>query len=123
MRLVVVVLAIAFLNGCAAKQGEWRELFNGRDLSGWCSVVGHRQMGMVFAVEVTGPAEQTGHEHASAGAAHDHDANQVLPLVIEHVSSPRRSTGDVVGGRSRREVSLGGGPARAGVRFWPDATR
>ncbi|WP_225860341.1 multicopper oxidase domain-containing protein [Streptomyces triticiradicis] len=26
----------------------------GRDLSGWCSVVGHRQMGMVFAVRVTG---------------------------------------------------------------------
>lgn len=26
----------------------------GRDLEGWCSVVGHRQMGMVFAVNVTG---------------------------------------------------------------------
>lgn len=26
----------------------------GRDLSGWCSIAGHRQMGMVFAVEVTG---------------------------------------------------------------------
>jgi nitrite reductase (NO-forming) len=26
----------------------------GRNLDGWCSVVGHRQMGMVFAVHVTG---------------------------------------------------------------------
>jgi len=26
----------------------------GRDLDGWCSVVGHRQMGMVFAVAVSG---------------------------------------------------------------------
>ncbi len=28
----------------------------GRDLAGWCSIAGHRQMGMVFAVEVTGGA-------------------------------------------------------------------
>ncbi|KQV77888.1 copper oxidase [Nocardioides sp. Root122] len=52
----------------------------GRDLDGWCSVVGHRQMGMVFAVDVTGgnsassaqpaqPAEPEGHEH------HGHDAS------------------------------------------------
>jgi nitrite reductase (NO-forming) len=27
----------------------------GRDIDGWCSVVGHRQMGMVFHVQVTGP--------------------------------------------------------------------
>jgi nitrite reductase (NO-forming) len=57
----------------------------GRDLDGWCSVVGHRQMGMMFAVDVTGgetdgsqasgtdaspgPAEPAGHEH------HGHDAS------------------------------------------------
>jgi nitrite reductase (NO-forming) len=52
----------------------------GRDLDGWCSAVGHRQMGMVFAVDVTGdepgssghpaqPAEPAGHEH------HGHDAS------------------------------------------------
>lgn len=28
----------------------------GRDIEGWCSVVGHRQMGMVFHVQVTGSA-------------------------------------------------------------------
>jgi nitrite reductase (NO-forming) len=41
----------------------------GRDLSGWCSIVGHKQMGMVFAVEVTGRADRGGH-------AHDHTAGQ-----------------------------------------------
>lgn len=56
----------------------------GRDLDGWCSVVGHRQMGMVLAVDVAGgtngsagpgsdpagqPAEPAGHEH------HGHDAS------------------------------------------------
>ncbi|MEU3255547.1 multicopper oxidase domain-containing protein [Streptomyces sp. NPDC006997] len=38
----------------------------GRDLSGWCSVAGHRQMGMTFQVHVTGDGVS-----ASAGA-HDH---------------------------------------------------
>ena len=28
----------------------------GRGLDGWCTIVGHRQMGMVFAVKVTGTA-------------------------------------------------------------------
>ncbi len=32
----------------------------GRDVEGWCTVVGHRQMGMVLAIQVTdGPAEAT----------------------------------------------------------------
>ncbi|MBD9735110.1 multicopper oxidase domain-containing protein [Streptomyces sp. H28] len=40
----------------------------GRDLSGWCSVVGHRQMGMVLAIRVTGerPERGTTHDHGSA---------------------------------------------------------
>ncbi|MFD0313148.1 multicopper oxidase domain-containing protein [Streptomyces flavalbus] len=38
----------------------------GRDLSGWCSVAGHRQMGMTFQVRVTGVS--TG----AAASAHDH---------------------------------------------------
>jgi nitrite reductase (NO-forming) len=54
----------------------------GRDLSGWCSVVGHRQMGMVFAVRVTGAegADRAGgtgraggtESGASRGTTHDH---------------------------------------------------
>ena len=35
----------------------------GRDIEGWCSVVGHRQMGMVFHVRVTGRA------HAGRGSS------------------------------------------------------
>jgi nitrite reductase (NO-forming) len=34
----------------------------GRDLDGWCSVAGHRQMGMVLKITATG------HDHAAAGA-------------------------------------------------------
>ncbi|HEX5087122.1 MAG TPA: multicopper oxidase domain-containing protein [Nocardioides sp.] len=42
----------------------------GRDLDGWCSVLGHRQMGMVLTVVVTGPAPTAtpdGHESHSGG--------------------------------------------------------
>jgi nitrite reductase (NO-forming) len=41
----------------------------GRDLEGWCSVLGHRQMGMVLHVRVTGAAPRPGsHEHASTAS-------------------------------------------------------
>lgn len=42
----------------------------GRDLEGWCSMVGHRQMGMVFAVHVTGAGPHSGTD--SSGTTHDH---------------------------------------------------
>ncbi|MFI1416709.1 multicopper oxidase domain-containing protein [Streptomyces sp. NPDC020731] len=53
----------------------------GRDLDGWCSVVGHRQMGMVFGVRVTGDGGGTASEGSgeseesgeSGETAHDHD--------------------------------------------------
>jgi nitrite reductase (NO-forming) len=37
----------------------------GRDLDGWCSIVGHRQMGMVLSVQVVGApaASASGHSH------------------------------------------------------------
>ncbi len=41
----------------------------GRDIEGWCSVVGHRQMGMVFHVRVTG-LDEAAHAHGS-GAGGD----------------------------------------------------
>ena len=43
-----------------------------RDLDGWCSVVGHRQMGMVLTVSVTGAAaDRAGHAaHDSGGHGH-----------------------------------------------------
>ncbi len=60
----------------------------GRDLDGWCSVLGHRQMGMVLAVHVTGAAPaatssggHAGHQHGPSAAPsapvtrHDHSAS------------------------------------------------
>lgn len=45
----------------------------GRDLDGWCSVVGHRQMGMVLTVDVVGDAPQAAEpQPASAHDAHGH---------------------------------------------------
>ncbi|HET8971634.1 MAG TPA: multicopper oxidase domain-containing protein [Candidatus Nanopelagicales bacterium] len=41
----------------------------GVDVGGWCSVAGHRQMGMVFAIQVTGAAAAGGTGHAMAGMA------------------------------------------------------
>jgi len=42
----------------------------GRDIDGWCSVVGHRQMGMVLSIEVTG-----GDTVRAAGAAEPADGH------------------------------------------------
>ena len=47
----------------------------GRDIEGWCSVVGHRQMGMVLTIDATGSVGTTGaaghsaHQHGPAAAA------------------------------------------------------
>lgn len=50
----------------------------GRDLDGWCSVVGHQQMGMTLAVDVPGvegtggePAGHEGHGHDASGEPAD----------------------------------------------------
>ncbi|MGZ8737517.1 MAG: multicopper oxidase domain-containing protein, partial [Nocardioides sp.] len=44
----------------------------GRDLDGWCSVLGHRRMGMVLAVDVAGgpaaAADHGTHQHGAAAA-------------------------------------------------------
>jgi nitrite reductase (NO-forming) len=69
----------------------------GRDLDGWCSVAGHRQMGMVLKVRAVGTAvdggsgagaaatnSATGHDHAAAGAPSGNDsANAQAPSAAE----------------------------------------
>ncbi|CAM3549578.1 multicopper oxidase domain-containing protein [Occultella aeris] len=47
----------------------------GRSLDAWCSVIGHRQMGMVLAIQVTGGAtDATGDADTDGAAGHDgHD--------------------------------------------------
>lgn len=46
----------------------------GRNLDGWCSVVGHRQMGMVFAVRVTGGDDGSAAPEDGAETGHHHGA-------------------------------------------------
>ena len=46
----------------------------GRDVDGWCSVLGHRQMGMVLHVEVTGKAPAAGHGMAGMAMGDTHTA-------------------------------------------------
>ncbi|GAB2869956.1 multicopper oxidase domain-containing protein [Nocardioides pacificus] len=48
----------------------------GRDLDGWCSVVGHRQMGMVLEVRAMGAAPAG---EGSAHADHDHGPAEAEP--------------------------------------------
>ncbi len=47
----------------------------GRDVDGWCSVIGHRQMGMVLTIEVIGDASSPDAEQGDSGvegsASHD----------------------------------------------------
>ena len=54
----------------------------GRDLDGWCSVIGHRQMGMVLTVDVTGAAP-AGAAGTSGHGVHQHgpgaDAADAVP--------------------------------------------
>ena len=47
----------------------------GRDLAGWCSIAGHRQMGMVLAIEVDGVSDTTaglGHLRGALRARRTH---------------------------------------------------
>lgn len=55
----------------------------GRDLDGWCSVIGHRQMGMTLTVEVTGLA-QAGEDAGS----HQHDVEAAADPHVEQHESP-----------------------------------
>ncbi len=52
------------------------------DLDGWCSIVGHRQMGMVMHIAVTGAAD------GSAGSGQDTPAPTQQPDAQDHGSMP-----------------------------------
>ena len=59
----------------------------GRDLDGWCSVIGHKQMGMVLTVHVTGavnaPATAAGSSGGHAGHEHGPGGNDGDPSPAE----------------------------------------
>jgi nitrite reductase (NO-forming) len=82
----------------------------GRDLDGWCSVLGHRQMGMVLAVHATGKAPaaggsdaanggHAGHQHGPAttepdpAGGHEHDAT--VPAAVQEAELPPLEDGRV----------------------------
>ena len=73
----------------------------GRDLAGWCSVVGHRQMGMTLTVDATG---------ADAAIAHDHSSHQ---------HGPGSDTAPAASGARGRLPRTGRDPAAAGDRSGP----
>ncbi|WP_457461100.1 multicopper oxidase domain-containing protein [Streptomyces sp. TE5632] len=59
--------------------GKWGTLdagVVGRDLDGWCSVVGHRQMGMVLTVEATGSPERSAAGHGDAAGREGHEGHE-----------------------------------------------
>ena len=82
----------------------------GRDVDGWCSVLGHRQMGMVLKVDVIGggvPAAAQGdagshadHQHgpvtnAPAPASPEHDHGASTPAATQDATLPPREAGRV----------------------------
>ncbi len=65
----------------------------GRDIDGWCSVVGHRQMGMVLTIDVTGqaePASAAGHsDHAHGPSGSDESVPEpVEPGELDFMAEP-----------------------------------
>ncbi|MDQ5974944.1 MAG: hypothetical protein QG661_2153, partial [Actinomycetota bacterium] len=59
----------------------------GRALDGWCSVAGHRQMGMVLGIEAIGGADEALVAAAQAAAGHEgHDVTPVdKPITAEQI--------------------------------------
>ncbi|MEU9393224.1 multicopper oxidase domain-containing protein [Streptomyces sp. NPDC048324] len=62
----------------------------GRDLDGWCSMVGHRQMGMVFAVHVTGADPDSGAD--GGGTTHDHSGRGTSPATKDTATQDTAAT-------------------------------
>jgi nitrite reductase (NO-forming) len=76
----------------------------GRDLDGWCSVLGHRQMGMVLKVDVSGGAASghAGHQHgpasvpsAAAPPAHTHEHSAAAEAATQDAVLPPAEPGRV----------------------------
>ncbi|GAA1150889.1 multicopper oxidase domain-containing protein [Ornithinicoccus hortensis] len=77
----------------------------GTSLEGWCTIIGHRQMGMVFSVDVVGDAAGSGGDGAHAGHGATGDDAQADPP----------ATGEADG-------DVQAGPTAYGIVPDPDAT-
>jgi nitrite reductase (NO-forming) len=62
----------------------------GRDIEGWCSILGHRQMGMVFHVDVTGASRTSG-----PATGHDHGAMASMPGMTSSTDSSAGAAEDL----------------------------
>ena len=66
----------------------------GRSVDGWCSVAGHRQMGMVFTVEVTGGGQVDADDGANGHGGHGHGgsdpAGPSAAADLDHMAVPDR---------------------------------
>src|SRR5699024_1685365 len=64
----------------------------GRDIDGWCSVAGHRQMGMVLDIQVTGPASKTAATGATdsdeGSAAGNNDGDRSAADDLDFMADP-----------------------------------
>ena len=69
----------------------------GRDLEGWCSVIGHKQMGMVLTVDVSGSAPTT-----PAGTSRVTPPTSTGPAGTTPTSPRLRPTGPRRASRRRR---------------------
>ncbi len=80
---------LVFANGTGSKRlspGETETVDVGvitEDLEGWCSIVGHRQMGMTLTVKATGA--QAGHQH---GAVDSPRTTEAAPAPMPHGEPP-----------------------------------
>ena len=102
----------------------------GRDVAGWCSVVGHHQMGMAFAVRVVGAASDDG-PHGDRGvrsrAAPPHERGRVdlgaRPRARRSGPAGRDAPAPPSAGRARAPAHAARARrrARGGARDDPDA--
>ena len=79
----------------------------GRSLEGWCSVIGHKQMGMLLTVDATGVARSTAaatptdhgaHQHGPGGTTGDEAPSETEPQETE--SAPAADFLDLMAGPS-----------------------
>lgn len=100
----------------------------GSDVDGWCSIAGHRQMGVALTVEAIGTAPVSGHEHDPGG--HPPDVSLTAPDVPRSLGArpgpgfvardPNLSAAEVVDHRLTLKVTEVEGKVSPGItqRLW-----
>ncbi|WP_427164405.1 multicopper oxidase domain-containing protein [Streptomyces sp. C1-1] len=84
----------------------------GRDLDGWCSMVGHRQMGMTFAVNVTGTASNSA--PGGGGRTHDHSGHGASTATKDTAADAFDPMAEPAAGFTARDAQLPPATGEAG---------